>query len=399
MHAQRIIQDLLQTECGAIHAKRRVTLALMVQASCIGHLSLIGISRRLDTATALRHRIKRCDRLLGNLHLNHEKLDVYRAMAQRILIGNPRPAIVIDWSDLSADRSQHLLRAALIVKGRAVVLYEEVHPMKQYGSPKVHERFLRRLRALLPQHSRPILVTDAGFRASWFKLCNRLTFDWVGRIRNRDMIRPQTDAAAWVGCKSLYPKATTTPEDRGAFDYVRSTPVACRLVLYKKPACHRQAKTAFGKRARCRHSLKQAKAQTEPWLLAASPGLAELDARAVVDLYGGRMQIEQSFRDVRNPNFGLGLSLSQTTRPDRLAILLLIGALAMFALWLIGLAARARGYRVNFGSRARADSTLSTISLARWWLEEPAHRATRFRKREETIALEMLRNLAWGRQI
>lgn len=102
MHAQRIIQDLLQTECGTIHAKRRVTLALMVQASCIGHLSLIGISRRLDTATALRHRIKRCDRLLGNLHLSREKLDVYRAMAQRILIGNPRPAIVIDWSDLSA---------------------------------------------------------------------------------------------------------------------------------------------------------------------------------------------------------------------------------------------------------------------------------------------------------
>src|SRR4030065_2949444 len=111
------------------------------------------------------------------------------------------------------------------------------------------------------------------------------------------------------------------------------------------------------------------------------------------------MQIEPSVRDVKNPNFGLGLSLSQTTRPDRLAILLLFGALAMFALWLIGLAAQARGYRVNFGSRARADSTLSTISLARWWLEEPAHRATRFRKREETIALERLRNLAWGRQI
>lgn len=398
MHAQRIIQDLLQTECGAIHAKRRTTLALMVQASCIGHLSLIGISRRLDTATALRHRIKRCDRLLGNLHLSNEKLDVYRAMAQRILIGNSRPAVVIDWSDLSADRSQHLLRAALVVKGRAVVLYEEVHPMKQYGSPRVHECFLRRLRSLLPQHCRPILITDAGFRASWFKLCNRLKFDWVGRIRNRDMIRPLTDAA-WVGCKSLYPKATATPEDRGEFEYVRSAPVACRLVLYKKPACHRQAKTAFGKRAHCRHSLKQAKTQTEPWLLAVSPGLAELDARAVVDLYSGRMQIEQSFRDVKNSRWGLGLSLSQTTRPDRLAILLLIGALAMFALWLIGLAAQARGYRVNFGSRTRTGSTLSIISLARWWLVEAAHRATRFRKHEKMNALEALRNLAWGRQI
>lgn len=85
------------------------------------------------------------------------------------------------------------------------------------------------------------------------------------------------------------------------FDYVRSNSVACRLILYKKPACHRQVKTAFGNRARCRHSLKQAKTQTEPWLLAASPNMAELDARAVVDLYSGRMQIEQSFRDVKNP--------------------------------------------------------------------------------------------------
>jgi predicted small integral membrane protein len=398
MHAQRIIQDLLQTECGAIHAKRRTTLALMVQASCIGHLSLMGISRRLDTATTLRHRIKRCDRLLGNLHLVHEKLDVYRAMVQRILIGNPRPAIIIDWSDLSADRSQHLLRAALIVKGRAVILYEEVHPMKRYGSPKVHERFLKQMRLLLPQHSHPILITDAGFRASWFKLCSRLKFDWVGRIRNRDMIRP-VGATDWMGCKTMYHKATATPQDKGEFAYVRSNSVMCRLILYKKPACHRQATTAFGKRARCRHSLKQAKTQTEPWLLAASPSLNNLDARSIVDLYGGRMQIEQSFRDVKNPRWGLGLSLSQTTRPDRLAILLLIGALAMFALWLIGLAAQARGYRVSFGSRAKAASTLSIISLAFWWLEEPAHRTTRFRKQEEITALESLRNLAWGMQI
>lgn len=396
MQAQRIIQDLLHAECSAIHAKRRTTLALMVQASCVGHLSLMGISRKLDSATTLRHRIKRCDRLLGNLHLVHERLDVYRAIAQRILIGHPRPAIIIDWSDLSADRSQHLLRAALTVKGRAVVLYEEVHPMKHYGSPKVHECFLRRLRELLPPSCRPVLVTDAGFRGAWFKLCNRLKFGWVGRIRNRDMIRPLTAAAVWVGCKSLYPEATATPQDLGTFDYVRAAPVACRLVRYKKPDCHRQAKTVFGKRARCRHSLKQATAQTEPWLLAVSPTLAELDAQAVVDLYAGRMQIEQSFRDVKNPRVGLGLSLSQTTRPDRLVILLMIGALAMFACWLIGLIAQARGYRASFGSRAKAASALSIISLARWWLGEPAHRVTRFRKREEAIALETLRNLAWG---
>lgn len=111
------------------------------------------------------------------------------------------------------------------------------------------------------------------------------------------------------------------------------------------------------------------------------------------------MQIEQSFRDMKNQHVGLGLSLSQTTRPDRLAILLMIGALAMFALWLIGLIAQARGCQVSFGSRAKAASTLSVISLARWWLAEPAHRTARFREKETTSALDALRNMAWAGKI
>jgi len=58
--------------------------------------------------------------------------------------------------------------------------------------------------------------------------------------------------------------------------------------------------------------LKQAKAQKEPWLLAVSPQLAALSAQAIVTIYAGRMQIEQTFRDIKNPRWGLGLSASQT---------------------------------------------------------------------------------------
>lgn len=54
---------------------------------------------------------------------------------------------------------------------------------------------------------------------------------------------------------------------------------------------------------------------------------------------------------------------------------------------------------MRFGSATRAGTTLSIISLARGWLEEPTHRTTRFRKREEMTALETMRNLAWGTQI
>lgn len=81
-----------------------------------------------------------------------------------------------------------------------------------------------------------------------------------------------------------------------------------------------------------RAASKQAKTNKEPWLLAVSPQLAGRDADAIVAIYGGRMQIEQTFRDIKNPRWGLGLSDSQTRQPARLANLLLMSALACYAL-------------------------------------------------------------------
>jgi predicted small integral membrane protein len=48
------------------------------------------------------------------------------------------------------------------------------------------------------------------------------------------------------------------------------------------------------------------------------------------------MQIEEAFRDLKDARFGVGLSLSHTTQAERLAVLLLIAALAQLALWLGG---------------------------------------------------------------
>nr|WP_315476059.1 transposase [uncultured Undibacterium sp.] len=115
------------------------------------------------------------------------------------------------------------------------------------------------------------------------------------------------------------------------------------------------------KKARCRHhttlrgevrtssrSQKQAQGQTVPWLLAVSPNLGRLTAKMTVAIYSGRMQIEQTFRDIKNHRWGLGLSHSQTRMPNRLAILLLIGALACYALWLIALTVRESGYHYTY---------------------------------------------------
>ncbi len=396
MHAEKIIQDLLSRQCAFIHAKRRACIAKFVEAGRRGGLGLLRMSRWLDEETDLRHRIKSCDRLLSNAHLSKERSHVYRAMNLGVLARHRHIGVIVDWSDLRADGSAHLLRAAAIVKGRAFVVYEEVHAQKDYGSPDIHRQFLMNLRAVLPSGCEPVLVTDAGFRATWFKLASELSFEWMGRIRNRDMVRAD-GSMDWVGCKTLYSRATSRPQDLGKFTYVRSNTVESRLVTIKKRPKGRHKRTKSGKRSRSTNNSKNQSAQIEPWLLAVSPGLARLSARKIIDLYSGRMQIEQTFRDIKNGKWGLALKDSQTKKLQRLEALLLIGALITYSLWLIGLAAGQRGYRVAYGSKKKAGATLSVISLAQQCINE-GKRLFRS-KRQFAEALDELANMVMSFEI
>jgi len=174
-----------------MHAKRRSTLLAAVQATVPGsRLRLSDLGRGLSAAVAVKHNIKRIDRLLGNAKLHAETARVYEMLAQRCLRGVRTPLIIVDWSDLRVDRHWQLLRASMALEGRSVMLYEEVQPLSCAAAPGVHRRFLLRLGAMLPPGCRPIVITDAGFRSPWFRLIERMGWHFVGRIRNRDMVRP-----------------------------------------------------------------------------------------------------------------------------------------------------------------------------------------------------------------
>ena len=94
--------------------------------------------------------------------------------------------------------------------------------------------------------------------------------------------------------------------------------------------------TVKGERTRSSHSKKKSKAESEPWLLAAAPSLSHLSADAIVAIYAQRMQIEQAFRDTKNPRFGLGLSYSGSRSTTRWAALALVASVAEFVIRLTG---------------------------------------------------------------
>lgn len=100
-----------------------------------------------------------------------------------LLAGQLRnPVIYVDWSDLDAMQEHFLIRASLAAKGRSLTLYEEAHPLDMKEKPKTHRLFMNKLKSLLPVDSKPIIVSDAGFRIPWFKLVTSMGWDYAGRV-------------------------------------------------------------------------------------------------------------------------------------------------------------------------------------------------------------------------
>ncbi len=226
MHALTILHRCLGPLLGDIHRKRLATLLAAVAATVSGpRLTLTDIGQRFAGGASLRNKIKRSDRLLGNRHLQKDARTIYGALARNLLAGVAEPLIVIDWSDLKADQSLHLLRASLPVGGRCLTLYEEVHTQKDLGNRKVQHRFLQRLGALLPVSAAPIIVADSGFKVPFY------------RVRGRDYVKLKY---RWISCQRVFKRATTTATTLGVGEWVRSNPLRVTFALVRLPARGRQ---------------------------------------------------------------------------------------------------------------------------------------------------------------
>ena len=86
----------------------------------------------------------------------------------------------------------------------------------------------------------------------------------------------------------------------------------------------------------------QAKDMKAPWCLCTS--LKDVKAKSLLAKYAKRWGIESSFRDTKDPRFGLGMGESRISSPERRDRLWLINALATALLTLLGAAGEALGF-------------------------------------------------------
>lgn len=367
---------------GPVH-KARVAAVFAAVAALVrgGEIALSRLGRAIAVRTTAKHGIKRIDRLYGNEHLFDERQRFYRGIAHGVLRDRPRPAILVDWTEVGG--GMRVLAAAAPCSGRAVIIYAEVHPLRHYSNPRVEARFLRKLAEVLPPAARPIIVTDAGFRAPWIRQVLKMNWDFVARIRGRAYVR-RLAGGEWIRFDELYGVARLKARDLGLWLVTRYQPYSCRIVVVRKRRRKwRAAQRRLALDTRVRQEVQGAR---EPWVLATS--VEDMGADAIAAIYASRMQIEETFRDAKSARFGWAMEDAWTARAERVEVMVLLAALASLLILIVGISAEGAGlhrkYQANTVTRRRvlALTTLGRLVLLhelaaamKCWSELPVPRA------------------------
>lgn len=118
-------------------------------------------------------------------------------------------------------------------------------------------------------------------------------------------------------------------------------------------------------------SKRYSNAAKEPWVLVTSLSQARDNPTHIVNIYRQRMRIEENFRDTKCSHYGQGLKHSLTRSPERMAILLLIIAIATWAAWIAGLITILAGKASDFQAHsAKFTQSLSVVYLGRGALKK-----------------------------
>ena len=366
MKAIKLLNTILNDRCTTIHKVRQQALLTAVEAG-VRHrrVSVTGLGRSLKSLskTQTKHDIKRMDRLIGNSHLHQERIEIYSSYAHLLINGERYPVLLVDWSAIEGRENFQMLRAAIPMGGRALTIYEKTYPESKVGSAVAHQELLSALTEILPEDCQPILVTDAGFRAPWFRDIEAKGWYWLSRVLGR--INLSLDGDNWGRPETFFSKATNNAQSLGEVLFTKSSHLRCQGTLYQEPMKGRQKRKKRGGKSNCAMSTKHRKKANEPWFLISHLPEHLKEPDIVVRLYKTRMQIEEGFRDTKNHQFGIGLSMARSTTAQRYDNLLLISSLILFVLWCIGKVAYQHGYhRLLQANTVSERAVLSYIYIA-----------------------------------
>jgi hypothetical protein len=328
-----------------LHAKRVQSLADATVGALQGaQLGVGAIGRALAVAKDLdpKHAIKQVDRFFSNTGVNVWEL--FGNWVPFVIGSRPEIIVALDWTDYDQD-DQSTIALHLITKhGRATpLMWKTVVKSELKDRRNEHEdSLLERFCEVLPAGVKATVLADRGFgdQALYELLKDQLGLGFVVRFRG---IVNVTDEHGVTKTANEWVPANGRP----------------RLL--------RNARVTKTRREVAAVVCVKAKGMKEPWCLATSHG--DKTGAEIVKLYGKRFTIEESFRDLKNLRFGMGLKdtrISSTERRDRI---LLVGAIAASLLTLLGAAGEACGLDMRMKANTVKTRTHSLLNQGLFYFD------------------------------
>lgn len=314
-HVKQFVEQLVGED---LHAKRVLSLSngvvgVIHAAALAVHFIGEGLSAAMGTDP--KHAIKQVDRLLSN-----SAISVWMFFARWVpFVVGPRKAlrVALDWTEYDRDGQATIALYLLTSHGRATPLVWQTVRKSELKDRqgKYEDEVIERLHELLADDVQVTLLADRGFgNQARYRHMQVLGWGFVIRFRENILVESADGdskaAAEWVP-KNGRPKIL-----RDARVTAHRTPVGAVVCM-------------------------KAAGMKEAWCLATNR--TDLSPTQIVDLYGRRFTIEETFRDQKDPRFGLGLSATHIGDPARRDRLLMLAAFAQGLLTLLGAASEAAG--------------------------------------------------------
>lgn len=304
-----------------LHVKRILSLSHAtlgaVQATS---LSIAAIGKAMAWArgedVTSKHAVKQVDRLLSNGGVELQKL--FGSWVPFVLAERKEAVIALDWTDFEADDQETLVASLVTRHGRSTpLMWTTLVKSATKGNRQLAEDLmLERLRELIARDVQVTVLADRGFAdVKLYALLRQLDFEYVVRFRSDVLVTSAEGETKTAG--EWVPEGGRAKLLKGARITTAKAEVATVVCVKRK-------------------------GMKEAWCLAVS--FDEATAQELLDTYGRRFTTEETFRDVKDLKFGMGLKEVRVKTPERRDRLLLISALAQSLLTLLGAAGESLGY-------------------------------------------------------
>jgi len=299
-------------------------------------LTVAGVGRGMARArgTSPKHGIKQVDRLLSNDGVPLEAC--FAGWVPWVIGDRDSITVALDWTDHAQDGQSTICIYLVTRHGRATPLMwqtVETAGLKNHRND-YEDAVLIALSKVVAPGVEVTILADRGFGdVGLYQMLDGAKFKFVIRFRGGISMK------------------TASGREGQASDFLRAEGKATR---YNNAELTQQRHKVAGVVTVHEPGMK------EPWFLATNRAD---EASAIVQLYGRRFTIEETFRDEKDPHFGLGLSQTHIGVPSRRDRLLMLTALAHAFLTLIGRAGESLGFDRQL--RANTVSSRRTHSLFR----------------------------------